>query len=224
MKRQTRLIIFEPAVLEQRANGIFRFLHQLFVVDAMHASGKNGVIVLHQQNIVAIVPPKLRKIVAETLSAREMLFESREAVRHGVPPRVHNFCVWQNQMNQRNVGKIVRHLVNEIGTTALALNARPFEIAVPKRAKFVRTQGKHMWQIAGVVSLGIIRLVPAAEVGTDRRDIGQFHSAFDQRMTGEDLLDQSRTGARQANHEDRVFRGQSLPGHASQHLPRQQAP
>ncbi|MFT5332578.1 MAG: hypothetical protein ACJAUG_002510 [Halioglobus sp.] len=53
------------------------------------------------------------------LPFREQLFKTTEATGHWMTPGVDNFRVRQDQMNQRNVAKIIGHFIDKkISTTA----------------------------------------------------------------------------------------------------------
>ena len=69
-------------------------------------------------------------------------------------------------------------------------------------AKAADRCGVQLFQHAGVARRVEIQLASLQFVD-DALNVGQFLRPFDQRMAGEDLLDQRRARARQAKHEDR---------------------
>ena len=57
-----------------------------------------------------------------------------------------------------------------------------------------------------MIGRGFRGTIATTHVAGDGDDGGQFHRAFDLRMTGQDLFDQGRARARHADHEDRIAR------------------
>ena len=86
---------------------------------------------IHQCHIVAIVLANLRQAIGELLAGCEQLLEAAEATGHGVAPGINNASIWQDQMNQADMAKIVRHFVDEI-RCALAKNLGVTEIGFAK--------------------------------------------------------------------------------------------
>ncbi len=154
----------------------------------------------HQLHVVAVVAADVREVEGEMLAAREMLLEGREAAGQRVAARVHDLRVRQHQVNQAKVREVVRHLVDEVGRRRFALHPRLLEIT--------RAQGGELGRAHGREHLGVLRFLrlaaPAAKLASDADDVRQLHGALDLAVRREDLLEQGRARARQADDEDRV--------------------
>src|SRR2546429_9995573 len=131
IRRPPRSTLFPYTTLfrsEQCAHFALGILDQRFVVDAVHPSGEHPVEVRHQLDVVAIVTPHVLQAVAETLPAREMLLEYREAATERATAHVDDPGIRQRQQDQPRVQEVVRHLVYEVGGAALALQARSVKV------------------------------------------------------------------------------------------------
>src|SRR4051812_32777513 len=100
-------------------------------------------------------------------------------------------------MDEPRVREVVRHLVDEERCSALALNARAFEVFDPEARG---TGGVDRRKALGIATL------PGAELTRERGHVRKLGCALHHGMTCEDLLDQSRARARQPDDEDRVRR------------------
>ena len=154
----------------------------------------------HQGHVIVVVAANVLESVGETLAACEMLLEGRETAGQRMPARIDDAGIGQHQMDQAEMQEVVRHLVDEQRCGSLALDTRVLEIAFAEFAQGIGVEAEHhvvVWHRLAGVAL-------AAQVTRDRGDLGQLHRAFDGRMAGQDLLDQGRAGARQADDEDRI--------------------
>jgi hypothetical protein len=117
-----------------------------------------------------------------------------------VPARIDDLRVGQREVDQADVLEVVRHLVDEEGRIGLAVDARALQVALAELAQFAGVlAGEHVEVAGGARVLGQL-----PQAAGERDDLGQLHRALDLRMARQDLLDQRRAGARQAEHEDRV--------------------
>ena len=89
-------------------------------------------------------------------------------------------------MDQADMQKIVRHLVNEERCGALALNARLRKVTLTEPAQLIVAQGLQTSRVA----VPIATAWAPGQLARKGGDIGQLHRAFDLRMTRENLLDQ----------------------------------
>ena len=85
---------------------------------------------------------------------------------------------------------------------ALALDARALEVLLTQLAAL---RGTQIRQRLGVGGLSFFARA-ALEGARDRHQVGQFHSPFDCRVARQNLLQQRRAGARQADDENRIGR------------------
>ena len=119
-----------------------------------------------------------------------------------MPARINDSGIGQRQLNESDVRKVVRHLVDEKRRCAFPVNARALEVPL---TQFTAFRGAQIHQRLRIRDLRIAAH-PAAEVAGNRHHVGQFHCPFDRRMAGQNLLEQRRSGARQADDEDRIAR------------------
>ena len=110
-------------------------------------------------------------------------------------------------MNEADVGEVVRHLVNEEWSAKAPVNARAREVLVAKNLHSRRIQTRQRLWVVGTVAPFHLASKPSRE----RDDVGQLHRAFDERVAPENLLDQSRAGARQTDDKNCIRRGRA-PG------------
>src|SRR5262245_52881659 len=103
----------------------------------MNPSRKDRVEVRHELDIVAIVPADLLEAVGEMLAAREMLLEAGKTAAERVAAGIDDLRVRQRQVDQAYVRPVVRHLVDEVRSAALALNARLLQVLLAERAKIL---------------------------------------------------------------------------------------
>ena len=107
-------------------------------------------------------------------------------------PYINDFGVRQDEMNKADVGKIVRHFVDEKRPGEPAMDVRAREVPVAQRLDRVRPKlRQHLW-----IGRGIVPFHFPAKPPRDRNDVGQLHRAFDLRVASQNLLDQRGPGAR----------------------------
>src|ERR1700692_1242155 len=83
------------------------------MVHAQDLPGEHGVPVLHELNIAPIIAGDVVKTVRKLLAASEKLLEITEAAGHRLASRVDDLRVRQNKVDEADVAKVVRHLVDE---------------------------------------------------------------------------------------------------------------
>src|SRR5580700_9025366 len=118
-------------------------------------------------------------------------------------------------MNETDVQTVVRHLVDEVRSGALAQNPGAIQIALTQRAQLRARQGSHGLEERTLVTPA----VAGGELACDLGYIRQLHRSFDQGVAGENLLEQRRAGARQAEDEDRIARLGAAAGALCKELP-----
>ena len=114
--------------------------------------------------------------------------------------RVDDLRVRQDQVDHADVQEVVRHLVDEERAIGLAVDAR---LCDEPLAELAQPRGIQRGEHVGV-GADRLRVRLAAQLARHRHDLGQFHRAFDRGVAGEDLFEQGRARARQADDEDRV--------------------
>ena len=169
---------------------------------AMDTVRQHGVDMRHQRHIIGVIAPEFGKVVAESLAAREMLLIGGEAAAQWMAAGIDDLGVRQDEVNQPDMRPIVRHLVDEERPPELALDPGPLEKFAAQRAKFVRAQRSEDFGVARRLAAHLAARQPAR----DGDDVGQLHRAFNLAMRRQNLLDQRRAGARQADDEDRIGR------------------
>ena len=68
----------------------------------------------HQAHVLPVVGADLLQAIGELLPLAPKLLEAAEATSHGVPPGVDHLCIGQDQLDQTNMEKVVRHFVDEV--------------------------------------------------------------------------------------------------------------
>src|SRR5262249_40929711 len=119
----------------------------------------------------------------------------------GLAPGVDDLRVRQDEMNQADVPEVVRHLVDE-ERLAGAEHLRVREVLLAVAAQIFERQLVEHVRIARRLA----QLLSAVEPMDETRNIRELHRALDLRVRRQDLLEQRRAGARQADDEDRVRR------------------
>src|SRR5690606_28585189 len=90
----------------------------------------------------------------------------------------------------------------------LALDAGALQVALTESAYRIGIEpGKHLVVAGGPVVGALLAQHPR-----QRGEFGKLRRALDQRVARQDLLDQGRAGARHADDEDRVWRGDAVSG------------
>ena len=110
--------------------------------------------------------------------------------------RIDERCARQNSVDKPDVAEVIGQLIGEVlapGTQRCGF----LQIATAECGECAHRGSTHRLGIAVAVGEQVVKLVG------DVDDVGQFHGALHARVTGEDLLHQRGTGARQADDEDR---------------------
>src|SRR5947207_4033580 len=124
---------------------------------------------------------------------RKMLTEIRETTAQGKTARVNDLRVRQDQPDEWRVHPIVGQLIDKVGSVSTTLYARALKILVSQLASGIRVKRQYVFG----VSSGLAQ---------KRRDVLKLGRTFHQAMARQYLLDERRTGARQADNKDRVGR------------------
>ena len=146
-----------------------------------------------------------------------MLLEvGKTAAKRGAA-RVDDACVRQHQVDEPQVQEVAPHLVDEMRPAEQPMRARLRKIAFPERGALGARQTRDRLR----VGRGLTRfLIPVPELQGNAEHVGQLARTFHLRMTGEDLLEQRRAGAWQADDEDRLRRWAAPAGACGEKLPR----
>ena len=101
----------------------------------------------HQAHVLPVVGANLFQAIGELLTLAPELFKAAEATGHGVPPGVDHLCVGQDQLDQTNMKKVVRHFVDEERRVP-AVNLRVVQKLFPKLAEQVGIKVHQNFRIA----------------------------------------------------------------------------
>ena len=110
-------------------------------------------------------------------------------------PYVDHSGVRQHAMDQAHVTEIIRHFVDEVRPPG-ADRGRLIEIAAAECGELLERHG------AQVLGVAVVLWIAMIELSDDGQHVRQFERAFDARVAGQNLLDQSGTGARQSHDEN----------------------
>src|ERR1700686_1988803 len=206
---QTRGLELEAAELEYPPDVALEALDYVLVLDTQDLSREHRVPVLHQLDVGAVVASYVLEAVSELLACREQLLEVAEAAGHRLATRVDDFRVRQDQVDQAEVPEVVRHLVDEEGLAG-AEHPRVLGVLLAEGPQLIRVEPRQHRRVARPRFVGLASL----QVVHEPRDVRELHRALHQRVRGEYLFDQGRSGARQADDEDRVrpVAAEALPG------------
>jgi hypothetical protein len=154
----------------------------------------------HHLQVTGVVARNVLDAIGELLAGGEQLLEVAETARHRIAPRVDDFGIRQNEMNQTNVPGVVGVLVDEARFTG-PIAARIGKIAVAEAFEILPAE---LCEDAWVSRFAAVGVDIAALQGPDQAgNFRQFHGALDLGMRGQYLFEQGRSGARQADDEDR---------------------
>ena len=198
---QTAFFKFYSAIVEQRAHLGLGIVNHCLVNHSVHRAGLGAIKVIHQPDIVTVIAAHIGQAIAERLPPREVLLEVGEATPQRMPPRINDLGLRQDQPDKHYVRPIVGQLVDEQRPVSLALDPGAFEVFLAQPAQI---SGGQFGQVDRVA-----RVAPR-----QHWNIGQLAGPLDQAVAGEDLFDQSRTGARHPQHKDRIGGIAALPGPA----------
>ena len=192
-----RVLERQTAVLEQASHAALEIGQHILVLHAQHATRQGMVEMVHELDIGAVIAADVFEVVGEGVPVGVELLEVAEAAVHRIAARVDDPGIGQDQLDQRDVAEVVRHLVDEVRFAGAAVGLGIADVGLAERPALI---GGQVRQHAGVV--GVTELVAAAQRPDEARDVGEFHRALDLRVRGEDLLEQRRACARQTQHED----------------------
>src|SRR4029079_3788946 len=119
--------------------------------------------------------------VRKVLPPREMLAEIGQAAPKRMAPRIDDFRVRQDQVDERHEHPVVRKLVDKKGPPRSPLDSGALEISLARASALHRAHCQRMLYIAAMLA-------------SDCRQVRKFRRSFDLRMRSEDLLDECRTG------------------------------
>ncbi len=168
----------------------------------MDAAGQRLVEVRHQRDVVAVVAADVVQSVAEVLAAGEVLLVAGEAAGQRMPAGVDDAGAGQHQVDQADVQEVVRHLVDEKRRPALAVHPGVVQVLPTQGTQAIGVQRREHVVVGGGAEFGAL----AAQVVGQGDDLRQLHRALDQRMARQDLFDQGRARAREADDEDGIGR------------------
>ena len=135
----------------------------------------------HELEIGPVIAGDILDAIGELLTFRKQLPQVTNTARHGIAAHVDDFGVRQHEMNEPDVAEVVRHFVDE-EWLSLTVSARVHDVAFSEPAEFF---GRKFGQNSRVT---IIFKPPY--FNHDALDVGEFVRPFDQRVRGEDLLDE----------------------------------
>src|SRR5450631_932071 len=154
---------------------------------------------IHQLQIHPVIAGDVLDAVGKFLSGCEQLLEIAEAAGHRFAARVDDFGIGQNQVDESDMPEIVRHLVDEEGLRS-AIDAGVRKVFFAMLRALLRAETLEGGGIGGGRFIGVSTLDGMHQARYLRKFPGTLHP----RMGREDLLEQSRSGARQPHDEYRV--------------------
>src|SRR5882724_11586378 len=131
------LFELEFAELEDAAHIRFEIAHHILVLDAQYPAGKRAIPMRHELRIHPVVASDVIDAIGELLPGGEQLLVVAEAAGERVSARVDDLGVGQDQMNEPEMPKVVRHLVDEEGL-AFAVYFRVAEISFSEAREVFR--------------------------------------------------------------------------------------
>ena len=129
-KAQALCFEWQSAMVEQGAHLCFGVVNQGFAEHAVHAASQDVVEMRHQVDIVAVEAAEVFQAVGEILAAGEVLLEAGKATSRLLPPGIDDACIEQDQLDQPDMGKIVRHLAYEERLAEFAVDAGALQVAL----------------------------------------------------------------------------------------------
>src|ERR1700722_5928349 len=189
----------QSAEIEEPAHVGFEILDHILVIDTEHFPRQRLVPVLHQVEIRPVVPRDVRDAIGELLSVGKQLLEIAEAAGHRFTARVDDPRVRQHQMDETDMPEVIRHLVDEMRLVG-SIDPRIRQVFFAEPQEIVGRQLREYPWIAWIRQVGLAPL----ELVDDSGNVRKLLRAFDARMRGEDLLEQSGPGAGQPDDENRI--------------------
>ena len=148
IKTKAGILELQPAVLEERAHLGLGILDQALVGHPVYPARANGIKMRHEIGIVAIVAAQIGERIGKILAARKVLLERRKATAQRMTPGVDDLRIWQNHPDESDMGKIVRHLVDEVRRAGFALHPRVIQILLAQVSQLLWLQGRDAFGIA----------------------------------------------------------------------------
>src|ERR1700686_1715295 len=184
----------QAAEIKNAPHVALQIIDDILMIDAKHPSGQYFIPMSHQLEVGSVVTRDILDAVGELLALGEQLFQIAETARDGFAPCVDDLGPRQHQVNQAQVPKVVRHLVDEV-RLAGTVDPGGVEILLAELPEFLE---RHLGKDARVARIIQIR-VAALKIADDLLDVGKFLRALDLRVRSQDLFEQRRTRARQAD-------------------------
>ena len=200
MEAKAGLLERHADIVEKPAHLAFGVAHQPLVEDAVHAPRQDVVNVRHQPDVIGVKTPEPAQVISDLLSPREMLPEIGDSARQRVPAHVDDLRVRKDEVDERHMQPVVRHLVDEERPRLATMNSHQLEIFLAIGVPLIRAKRRQP---------GVIVVAPPSDLTSDETDVGELLGAFDCRMAGEDLFDQRRARPGHADDEDGVGRERS---------------
>ena len=190
----------KSAEVEHAPHAALQVLDHVLVLHAQHPPGQRRIPVAHELEIGAVVAGDVLDAVGELLAVGEQLLEVAEAAGHRLAPRVDDLRIGQHQVDEADVAEVVGHLVDEERACRCGRRGCRRGSCSPRRTKSSALSSRAPAGSAGYSGSGS----RPRRLAHDLLDVGQLLRTLDLRVRGEDLLEQRRAGARQADDEDRV--------------------
>src|SRR5262249_26847527 len=149
-------------------------LDQFLVLYAQHTARQHAIPVLHDLDVDPVAAPDVFEAVREFLAVREQLAEVAEAAVHRVAARVDDARIRQDQVDQRSVPEVVRHLVDD-ARLAGAIDARVVQVFFAEPAERLNVE---FGQYLRITRLHLVRFAPV-ELVYEPRNVSQLARAFD---------------------------------------------
>src|SRR3984885_13927045 len=169
---ETRRLEVEAAEIEYAPHVPLEGVHHILVLDAQHSAGKHCIPVPHEPLVDRIVAGDVFDAVGEFLTGSEELLEIREAASHRLAPRVDDPSIRKHQVNEADVAKIIRHLVDEARFSA-AIHAGIGDVFLAVAAGIFGAEIREDLRIARVRS---VRLA-ALQLAHQPKYVGQLRGA-----------------------------------------------
>ena len=103
----------QTTIVQDAAHFGFNVINHRFVLHCQDAVRQHRIPVRHQTGVIAKVAGNVFLTIGKGLTGRKQLLEATKTGRHGMPTGVNNLGVGQDHLNQPNMLKIVRHLIDK---------------------------------------------------------------------------------------------------------------
>ena len=189
--------------------------HRFLVVHVQHLARQHLVPVPHRLVVLAVVGREIVHVVGEVLALAEQLLVAAETAVERVPAGVDDPRVRQDQVQQPDVREVVGQLVGEVRPVGGPVGLGLVHVLATVGLEVLAAQVGDGFRIALLV-----RAIAADRVRQPHQH-RQFGRALDLAVARENLLDQCRSRARQADDEDRGGGVAALPGVLGEQLGRE---